>query len=165
MHDHYRNYPTMSEEWSTEIMTAIDDLNAAVTAVGLEQVAVMTAVEDLLAETANLQLAASQGNSAAIETAVGKINTIAASLKGSAASDPGPQQAYDPATSLPLYVYSGTDPVSSEWTAVTDVTGTAGATLYTFSGDSSAASPTGTTAGVWTPYTGPLTTTAPSATA
>ena len=70
-----------------EDMAAIDDLNTAVTNLQTEQVAVATAVTDLVAAVA----ASSAANDPAIEAAVSNINAVTASLTTDAASDPGPQ--------------------------------------------------------------------------
>lgn len=166
-------------EWRRNLMAAIDDLTAAVTVLQTEQAAVSTAVEDLVAEVAalNTEIAALQAAGAdttAIEAQVAKINTITAALTSAAASDPGaqptggttppppPATVFDPADDLPLYEYSGTDPVQSPpWTNVADVTGPEGLPLYTFAGDTAGQAPTGT-ATDWTPYTGTLVTVPPT---
>ena len=60
----------------------------------------------------------------------------------------------DPATNLPLYVYSGTDPVdTTAWTASTDVAGPNSEVLYTFNADTAGGAPTGV-GGDWALFQG-----------
>jgi hypothetical protein len=165
-------------------MASIDDLNAAVAALQSEasalteaQTATLTALTDLLAEVQSLQAAVAAGDSAAVETAAQNITAVTSTLQGIASSlssaaaaddpgappapapDPAPAQtatqAFDPATSLPLYQFTGgSDSIdTTEWTEVTDVTGPNSTPLYTFSGDTANGTPTGTSAD-WTPFTG-----------
>jgi hypothetical protein len=139
-----------------KVMTALDDLNQAVAAVGTTASSLSTAVAGLIAE-----LLQSGGTSAEIEAATAQVqgvNTTLTNLLGTIPPPPSSPQAFDPASNLALYSYLGAPPVPSDWTAVTDVTGTGGETLYTFSGDTAGAAPTGAQAGVWVPYTGALTT-------
>lgn len=136
-------------------MTALDDLNAAVTTLAATSSSLATAVAGLVTELAQAN------NSPQIEAAttqVQGVNTTLTNLLASIPPPPSGPQAFDPASNLPLYSYLGTDPVPADWTAVTDVQGAGGATLYTFSGDTAGAAPTGAAAGVWVPYTGALTT-------
>jgi hypothetical protein len=95
-------------------MTAVDDLNSAVTALQTEQAAlatqataVVTAVTDLVNEVANLNAGVSNSDDAAIEAAVDNINAItgyltstATDLATAASSDPGAQTT-PPADSVP----------------------------------------------------------------
>jgi len=71
------------------IMAAIDDLNAAVTAL---TTAVNTAVAEISAEAAAIAAANQNNNSAAIEVAVGNINTLTGNLTAAvaAATPPAP---------------------------------------------------------------------------
>ncbi|MDE2096476.1 MAG: hypothetical protein KGL39_04460 [Patescibacteria group bacterium] len=155
-----------------EIVTAIDDLNAAVTSLQDEQAAlataVTTAISDLQAQVAALQ--ASPGDTAAIEAAVASIQGVVTNLQATqsaaSAADPGSQApppappapaafVADPATGKPLYVEvdttQGVD--TTAWTAVTDVTDPGGKALYTFNADAAGGPATGV-GGNWVLYTG-----------
>ena len=74
-----------------QIMAALDDLAVAVANNQTQDQAVITAVEDLVAQVAALTAAAGTGDSAAIEAAVAQLNTSAAAVQAAAASDPGAQ--------------------------------------------------------------------------
>lgn len=89
MEDEWRDHPDSEEERWRILMAAIDDLNTAVTALQAEQVAVATAVTDLVAAVQ----ASSAANDPAIEAAVTNIQAVTTGLATSAAADPGPQPA------------------------------------------------------------------------
>jgi ABC-type transporter Mla subunit MlaD len=76
------------ERKEDHIMAAIDDLNAAVTALQTEATAVETAVSDLVAA-----VAAAGATTPEIEAAVSNITAVTAGLTTAAGSDPGPQPA------------------------------------------------------------------------
>jgi len=148
-------------------MSSIAALNTAIGDLTTEVTAVQTAITDLVAEVTNLNTAVGSGDAAAIQTATSAVNAATNALTAAAKADPGPQltppppppvgtQAFDPGTNLPLYSQSVPGSVASPpWTAVTDVTGTGGTTLYTFAGDTAGQPPTGATS-TWAPYTGTL---------
>jgi hypothetical protein len=143
-------------------MSALDDLTTAVGECAAAASTLATQTAEVVADLA----AAEADNSAQLAPITAQVQGVTTTLSGILATLPAPPapaavQAVDPATNLPLYSYEGTAAIdTTQWTAVTDVTASSGDTLYTFSGDTAGAAPTGAVADEWVPYTGTLNTVA-----
>jgi hypothetical protein len=149
-----------------EIMSALDDVVAELGDLEASEStferAVTATLTDLEAEIAVLQAAGT--DTAALEAIQTRLQVIveaqAAATAAAQAADPGAQPApaptpvLDPASQLPLYVVAeGAVVDTTAWTAVTDVTGDAGETLYTFNADTVGQPPTGV-GGDWSLFQG-----------
>jgi hypothetical protein len=148
-----------------EILTQLQAINQTEASVLLDLTALQAAVtaEDTVEQSAitlltqiSAELQANAGNPAAIQAIVDQINTNASTLAAAVAANtpPAPKVAFDPASNLPLYTFAGTGAIDATvWTAVTDVHGAGGVTLYTNVNDTAGAQPTQASA-EWVPYTG-----------
>lgn len=111
---------------------ATADLQAAVTNLGTEQSAIVTAVNDLVAKVAALTAAAGGGDTAAIEAAAAAVNASASALATSAGADPGPQGTPPPVGPVVTSVTPSTGAAAGGDAVVIAGTGFTGATGVLF---------------------------------
>jgi uncharacterized protein YoxC len=141
------------------LTASISDIDAQLTTIGTEVATLQAAIAaNHPLDLGPLETAIADAQALVATAQAADTQAKADAAAGAPPAPPAPPVVVpvaDPATGLPLYVHDPTDPnpVTVEWTAVTDVTGGSGETLYTFSGDTAGGPATGVSQ-FWTLFQG-----------